>query len=71
VTRTSSLTRSPAAGRLDRAACARLLQTTAGSPMELQPEMLAAVGPRAILARMLTNLDYSFRRRKIRTANAA
>jgi regulator of sirC expression with transglutaminase-like and TPR domain len=49
--------------RLDRAACARLLHVTAGTPMELRPEMLAAVGPRAILARMLANLDYSFTRR--------
>jgi regulator of sirC expression with transglutaminase-like and TPR domain len=46
--------------RLDHASCARLLQ---GSEIDLVPGMLATVGSRTILARMLANLDHSFRRR--------
>jgi regulator of sirC expression with transglutaminase-like and TPR domain len=48
---------------LDRAACGRLLETVAGAEVQLQPGFLAPVGARAILLRMLTNLDHSFRRR--------
>lgn len=49
--------------RLDHAACAQLLSSVAGAEVPLQPRYLAPVGPRAILVRMLTNLDHSFRRR--------
>jgi regulator of sirC expression with transglutaminase-like and TPR domain len=49
--------------RLDRVDCARLLQTVAGTEVELQAGHLAPVGARAILLRMLANLDQSFRRR--------
>jgi regulator of sirC expression with transglutaminase-like and TPR domain len=49
--------------RLDRAACAELLHAVAGAPIELRPDYFAPVGPRAILTRMLANLDQSFRRR--------
>jgi regulator of sirC expression with transglutaminase-like and TPR domain len=49
--------------RLDPPACERLLQIVAGSQARLTPEMLAPAGPRAILARMLANLDRSFERR--------
>jgi regulator of sirC expression with transglutaminase-like and TPR domain len=49
--------------RLDRAACERLLRTATGARSELTPGMLAVTGPRAILARMLANLDRSFERR--------
>jgi regulator of sirC expression with transglutaminase-like and TPR domain len=48
--------------RLDRSDCERLLQTVTGTRTELTPAMLAATGPRAILARMLANLDRSFER---------
>jgi regulator of sirC expression with transglutaminase-like and TPR domain len=48
--------------RLTHADCARLLHGVAGE--ELTDTMLASVGPRAILARMLANLDLSFRRRR-------
>ena len=48
--------------RLDRAACTELLHAVAGA-VELRPDYLAAVGPRAILTRMLANLDQSFGRR--------
>jgi regulator of sirC expression with transglutaminase-like and TPR domain len=50
--------------RLDRDQCAGLLAALAGQPVELRADMLAAAGPRAILARMLANLDNSFRRRR-------
>ena len=53
--------------RLDRGQCAGLLADLAGQPVELRPDMLAATGSRAILARMLANLDNSFRRRQDRT----
>jgi len=49
--------------RLDRAECARLLHSVAGAEVDLPDHMLASVGTRAILARMLANLDHSFRRR--------
>jgi regulator of sirC expression with transglutaminase-like and TPR domain len=49
--------------RLDRSDCERLLQTLTGTRTELTPAMLATTGPRAILARMLANLDRSFERR--------
>jgi regulator of sirC expression with transglutaminase-like and TPR domain len=49
--------------RLDRSACAELLRALAGAEVELRPDYLAAVGPRAILTRMLANLDQSFGRR--------
>jgi regulator of sirC expression with transglutaminase-like and TPR domain len=49
--------------RLGPAACARLLANVVGSDVELPDGLLAPVGTRAILARMLANLDQSFRRR--------
>ncbi len=49
--------------RLDPPACERLLRTATGSQAGLTPSMLAPTGPRAILARMLANLDRSFERR--------
>lgn len=49
--------------RLDRLACQRLLQNVTGTRTELVPGMLASTGRRAILARMLANLDRSFERR--------
>jgi regulator of sirC expression with transglutaminase-like and TPR domain len=52
--------------RLDPAACAELLHTVVGPEVALQPALLAPVGTRAILARMLANLDQSFRRREDR-----
>ena len=48
--------------RLTHTDCARLLYDIAGE--ELTDTMLATVGPGAILARMLANLDQSFRRRR-------
>jgi regulator of sirC expression with transglutaminase-like and TPR domain len=48
--------------RLTHTDCARLLYDVARQ--ELTDTMLAPVGPRAILARMLANLDQSFRRRR-------
>ena len=52
--------------RLDHAECARLVQAVAGQAIELSGDMLATVGSRSILARMLANLDHSFRRRRDR-----
>lgn len=49
--------------RLDRRDCERLLRQVAGSGTELSPSMLSPTPPRAILARMLANLDRSFERR--------
>jgi regulator of sirC expression with transglutaminase-like and TPR domain len=49
--------------RLDHAGCAALLRAAVGADLELQAGALAPVGPRAILVRMLANLDHSFRRR--------
>jgi regulator of sirC expression with transglutaminase-like and TPR domain len=52
--------------RLDHAACARLLRVSARPGLELGADMLAPVGSRAIVSRMLANLDHSFRRREDR-----
>jgi regulator of sirC expression with transglutaminase-like and TPR domain len=52
--------------RLDQAACARLFHRSTGSNIELSNTMLDPVGTRAIVARMLANLDHSFRRRQDR-----
>jgi len=49
--------------RLSRTDCERLLQSVTGGAGHLTKDMLAATGPRAILARMLANLDRSFERR--------
>jgi regulator of sirC expression with transglutaminase-like and TPR domain len=49
--------------RLDHDDCERLLRSIAGDGAQLTPEMLAATRPRAILGRMLANLDRSFERR--------
>jgi regulator of sirC expression with transglutaminase-like and TPR domain len=49
--------------RLNRDECARLLGSVAGRETELPDGLLPSVGPRAILTRMLANLDLSFRRR--------
>jgi regulator of sirC expression with transglutaminase-like and TPR domain len=49
--------------RLDPPACERLLRIVTGSQAGLTSNMLAPIGPRAILARMLANLDRSFERR--------
>ncbi len=46
--------------RLDHPACERLLRAATGTDSELTPGMLAPTGSRAILARMLANLDRSF-----------
>jgi regulator of sirC expression with transglutaminase-like and TPR domain len=51
---------------LDRTECARLVHAVTGQPIELSGDMLATVGNRAILSRMLANLDHSFRRRSDR-----
>lgn len=51
---------------LDLAACERLLHQTTGATTRLTPEMLAATGPHAILARMLSNLDRAFEMRQER-----
>jgi regulator of sirC expression with transglutaminase-like and TPR domain len=56
--------------RLNREECERLLHATTGQVSELTPEMLATTGPRAILTRMLVNLDRSFERRGDRAALA-
>jgi regulator of sirC expression with transglutaminase-like and TPR domain len=52
--------------RLSYDDCERLLQTTSGNPARLTSDMLAATGHRAVLARMLANLDASFARRNDR-----
>jgi regulator of sirC expression with transglutaminase-like and TPR domain len=49
--------------QLDRSGCERLLQSVAGAGARLSEAMLATTGRRAILARMLANLDRSFERR--------
>lgn len=49
--------------RLNHADCARLMRSVVGSGLDFEPAMLSPIGPRAILARMLGNLDVSFRRR--------
>jgi regulator of sirC expression with transglutaminase-like and TPR domain len=49
------------AGRpLDQAACAALFRAIHGPTVEFSPGMLASVGPRIILARMLANLRQSY-----------
>jgi regulator of sirC expression with transglutaminase-like and TPR domain len=50
--------------RLDRRACVQMLHSFVGAEIDLPDEMLASVGTSAILARMLTNLDHSFRLRR-------
>jgi regulator of sirC expression with transglutaminase-like and TPR domain len=50
--------------RLDYAGCRQLFRGLAGPEAHLHPAMLAPTGVRAILDRMLTNLDQSFRRRR-------
>jgi regulator of sirC expression with transglutaminase-like and TPR domain len=50
--------------RLDNAACRALFQAVAGPGAHLHPAMLAPTGSRATLARMLTNLDRTFRVRR-------
>jgi regulator of sirC expression with transglutaminase-like and TPR domain len=50
--------------RLDRDECETLYRSVAGAGASLTPEMLGTSRPRAILARMLTNLDRSFERRR-------
>jgi regulator of sirC expression with transglutaminase-like and TPR domain len=49
--------------RLGRAECERLLQTVTGTRTELTEAMLVTTERRAILARMLANLDRAFERR--------
>ncbi len=49
--------------RLDFRACQNLLRTATGGDAVLEPAMLRGVGPTAIVARMLTNLDRSYQRR--------
>jgi regulator of sirC expression with transglutaminase-like and TPR domain len=49
--------------RMGHEACEQLLRATAGPTAQLSPSMLAPTGPRAVIQRMLTNLDHSFRRR--------
>ena len=49
--------------RLSRSDCERLLLGVIGSPATLEPEMLVPVGTRTIVARVLANLDQSFKRR--------
>lgn len=49
--------------RLDPPDCEQLLRRVTGTRAELTPEMLATTPHRAILARMLANLDRSFERR--------
>ncbi len=49
--------------RLGPSECERLLRDVTGSRREFTSDMLASMGPRAILARMLANLDRSFERR--------
>ncbi|HUZ10805.1 MAG TPA: transglutaminase-like domain-containing protein [Acidimicrobiales bacterium] len=56
--------------RIDRAGCEELLRAVAGPEATLGPEMLERTGPRATLARMLTNLDRSFGRREDRRSLA-
>lgn len=49
--------------RLDRTGCARLMSSVVGPGLDFDTTMLRPIGPIAILARMLANLDVSFRRR--------
>jgi len=50
--------------RLDGPACRELLGPVVGADPEMSPASWPAAGPRATLARMLANLDRSFRRRR-------
>jgi regulator of sirC expression with transglutaminase-like and TPR domain len=50
--------------RLDEADCRRLLAAAVGDIASLEPASFEASGHRATLARMLANLDHSFRRRQ-------
>jgi regulator of sirC expression with transglutaminase-like and TPR domain len=50
--------------RVDHAACEALLQAVAGPTAQLTPAMLAPTGSRAVVNRMLANLDRSFRDRQ-------
>lgn len=52
--------------RLDRAACEVLLRRVTGATSGLTPAMLAPTGTRAVLARMLANLDRSYADREDR-----
>jgi regulator of sirC expression with transglutaminase-like and TPR domain len=52
--------------RLGHHECAHLLRTSTGSSMDLDPAMLAPIGPKVILARMLANLDQSYQHRSDR-----
>jgi len=54
--------------RIDRAGCEAMLQASLGPDAKLSPAMLEPTGPRAVLARMLTNLDRSYLRRGDRAA---
>jgi len=56
--------------RLDAAGCEEIFRVIAGSEADFSPEMLRGTGSRAILARMLTNLDRSYDRRIDRRALA-
>lgn len=56
--------------RIDRVGCERLLRATTGGMASLTPEMLAATPRRAVVARMLANLDASFDRAGDREALA-
>ena len=49
--------------RLDHQDCRQLLRAATRTPVDLDAGMLAPVGPRAIVARMLANLHNSFVRR--------
>jgi regulator of sirC expression with transglutaminase-like and TPR domain len=56
--------------RLDDEDCRGLLRRVAGPDASLHPAMLASTGGHGILARMLANLDRSFRRRQEATGLA-
>ena len=49
--------------RLDRAATEALVRAAAGPAARVTPDLVAPVGPKAVLARLLANLDASFERR--------
>jgi regulator of sirC expression with transglutaminase-like and TPR domain len=46
--------------QLDRAGCETLFTKLHGSKARFEPRFLQTVGPRAVMARMLTNLQRSF-----------
>jgi regulator of sirC expression with transglutaminase-like and TPR domain len=56
--------------RLDTAGCQEIFRAIAGPEAEFTTEMLRGTGSRAILGRMLTNLDRSYERRNDRRALA-